>query len=48
MEELVEELVEGSIKWFKSKIGFSMEGLDIKRELNESHVSNGSVSACGA
>ncbi len=31
--------MEGSIEWFKSKIGFSVEGLDIKRELNESHVS---------
>jgi hypothetical protein len=28
VEELVEELVEGSIEWFKSKIGLFVEGLD--------------------
>jgi hypothetical protein len=31
--------VERFVEWFKSKIGLSVEGLDIKRELNESHLS---------
>jgi hypothetical protein len=35
----VEKLVQGSIEWFKSKIGLSMEGLDVRKELNESRVS---------
>jgi hypothetical protein len=39
IEELAEELAKGSVEWFKSKIGLFVEGLDIKRELNESHVS---------
>ncbi len=36
---MAKELAKRSIEWFKCKIGLSTEGLDIKRELNESNVS---------
>ncbi len=39
MQELVKKLLERSIEWFKSKIWLYVEGLGIKKELNESHVS---------
>jgi hypothetical protein len=36
---MVQEANEGSVEWFTSKVGFFIKGLDIKNELNESHVS---------
>jgi hypothetical protein len=42
-KELVEELVEESIEWFKNKIGLFMKELDIRRELNESPCVHGRV-----
>jgi hypothetical protein len=38
-ENMVQEANEGYIEWFKIKVELSNEGLDIKMELNESHVS---------
>jgi hypothetical protein len=35
---MVQEANEGSIEWFKSKTGFSIEGLDIRKDLNDSHM----------
>lgn len=36
---MVQEANERSIEWFKCKMGFSIEGLDIRKDLNDSHVS---------
>jgi len=36
---MAKELTKGSTMWFNNKIGLFVEGLDIRRELNESHVS---------
>jgi hypothetical protein len=38
-ENMVQKANEGYIKWFKIKVGLYNEVLDIKMELNESHVS---------
>jgi hypothetical protein len=35
---MVQEANEGSIEWFKSKMGFSAKGLDIIKDLNDSHM----------
>jgi hypothetical protein len=35
----VQEANEGSIEWFKSKMWLSAEGLDIRKDLNDSHMS---------
>jgi hypothetical protein len=35
---MVREVVRGTTKWFKSVIGLYGRGLDIRRELNDSHV----------
>jgi hypothetical protein len=37
----VQEVDEWSVEWFKSKIGLSIEGLDIRKDLNDSHVYGG-------
>jgi hypothetical protein len=35
----MQEEDERSVEWFKSKMGLSAKGLDIRKELNDSHVS---------
>jgi hypothetical protein len=36
---MVQEANERSIEWFKSKMWLSTEGLDIRKDLNDSHMS---------
>jgi hypothetical protein len=36
---IVQEVDEWSVEWFKCKMGLSIEGLDIRKDLNDSHVS---------
>ncbi len=35
----MQEVDEWFVEWFKSKIGLSIEGLDIRKDLNDSRVS---------
>jgi hypothetical protein len=35
----IQEVVEGIVEWFEAKHGLCNEGLDIRKELEDSHVS---------
>jgi hypothetical protein len=36
--DIVREIVRGTIEWFKNVIGLYGQGLDTRRELNDSHA----------
>jgi hypothetical protein len=37
-QKMVKELLEGTIKWFKAKMGLYDHGLDIKKEITDDHA----------